>query len=636
MDDDDNDDHVGFERSPYTVNEGPWLLLGTATFCLAVMVVALPWLLHSFGKQHATTISSEQNGSSVPSNNTSNNGKNNGNNTFQFLRTIVRWDKETKRILKLAAPYTLSIASTQIFSLIVLIMIAQYIGNGNDVVAYAMVHLLLELTDGILMGPIHGTCVCCIRACIIPIPQNRLFFMTNSDMQHTNHSSSIFLYLVFSTFIITIVACATLSSHAVGAENYTLGGQYSQLAALLYVSMNIPVMCFWYFFMDDTILLLNWGDDHTASLAQDYVRTFLWGVVLNGLMDVIVVLWDIEGYASVGSAITVVDGAVTVLVLAILLHYPEIFEPTLEMVGWVNSAMSLVTFVVILIVSYCKGYLVPYYRGLFGKLAIIHNPSALRPLLTTALPLSGAEVLGQAEWAVLTCFAGSIGLAEAATWAILGTLWDLFSSISEGVGEAAEIRISLHLGNNNAVLAERSTYKSLFLGLLVALIISVITFSLENIIPAWFTQDPALQQLLKELIPFVGVANVTMVFGMNCWYILGAQNKFVLATWIMALSSWGICLPLAALFTLVCHFDLQGLASAVASGYVIAGGCLSYITIITEWDAVALKVSTDNEESSSSSEEDDEEESSNDKEEIGCKESSPLLPKIGSEILFLE
>jgi hypothetical protein len=43
--------------------------------------------------------------------------------------------------------------------------------------------------------------------------------------------------------------------------------------------------------------------------------------------------------------------------------------------------------------------------------------------------------------------------------------------------------------------------------------------------------------MLAELVPFVGMANLTMTFGMQCWSLIGAQGKYKLATWISFLSS---------------------------------------------------------------------------------------------------
>jgi hypothetical protein len=49
--------------------------------------------------------------------------------------------------------------------------------------------------------------------------------------------------------------------------------------------------------------------------------------------------------------------------------------------------------------------------------------------------------------------------------------------------------------------------------------------------------DATLQAMLAELVPFVGMANLTMTFGMQCWSLIGAQGKYKLATWISFLSS---------------------------------------------------------------------------------------------------
>jgi Na+-driven multidrug efflux pump len=105
-------------------------------------------------------------------------------------------------------------------------------------------------------------------------------------------------------------------------------------------------------------------------------------------------------------------------------------------------------------------------------------------------------------------------------------------------------------GENNPSMAKLSGYKSLLLSMTVALVVSCVYISLQNDIPAWFTVDKTLQAMLTELVPFVGVGNSTMQFGMTSWSLIGAQGKYKLATWVSFISSWGVAMPLAAMFVL--------------------------------------------------------------------------------------
>jgi len=204
--------------------------------------------------------------------------------------------------------------------------------------------------------------------------------------------------------------------------------------------------------------------------------------------------------------------------------------------------------------------------------------------------------------------ASYLGPAEVAAWAILGSIWDVFYTTTAGIGDAAEIRVSHHLGENSPTMAQLSAYKSLFLGMSVASVVSLIYFSLQDQIPAWFTKDETLQGMLRELVPFVGVANLTMTFGMQCWSCIGSQGKYSMATWVSFVSSWGICMPLAAIFTYGFRFDLQGLTAAATIGYVSTGATLSYILLGTDWYKVAYKIQERNNETSNGQSNGDEEE----------------------------
>lgn len=170
----------------------------------------------------------------------------------------------------------------------------------------------------------------------------------------------------------------------------------------------------------------------------------------------------------------------------------------------------------------------------------------------------------------------------------------MFYSCTTGIGDAAEIRAAYHFGENNPSMAKLSSYKSLFLSMSVATVVSIVYMSLQNQIPGWFTVDETLQAMLAELVPFVGVANITMQFGMTSWSLIGAQGKYKLATWVALASSWLATLPVAAIFVFVFHLDLQGLTSAVVVGYVSTGAALSYVLLCTDWVKTTRKIQEKN------------------------------------------
>jgi multidrug resistance protein, MATE family len=410
----------------------------------------------------------------------------------------------------------------------------------KPVAAYALVQVLAGLTDGILQGPIY--------------------------------------------------ACTTLCSQAVGAGNNVLAGSLIQLSMILYLLLNIPVIWFWWYYMYEIILHLEWGDETIALLAQDFIRVYIWSYILGGLSNSLWQLLEITNHNVMGTIMSMAWGATNVVVIGILTCIPS---TTLVHVAYAFNITSLLFIGITVGIAQRYHWLKPFNQGLFGTLSI-RNQSAVAQMLHQAIPLSFGSLLSNAEWAVLTFFASHLGPAEVAAWALLGSIWDIFYAVTGGIGDAAEIRLAYLLGDNNPRMAKLSAYKSLFLGMVLASLISILYFALQDQIPAWFTSDTTLQTMLAELVPFVGVANLTMTFGMQCWSLIGSQGKYKLATWIKFVSSWGVVMPLAALYVYVFRLDLQGLTSAVCIGYLSTGSALSYLLLSTDWHAVAKKIHAQN------------------------------------------
>jgi hypothetical protein len=129
-------------------------------------------------------------------------------------------------------------------------------------------------------------------------------------------------------------------------------------------------------------------------------------------------------------------------------------------------------------------------------------------------------------------------------------------------------------------------------------------------IPALFTKDETLQDMMLEVLPYLGVGNIALSFGYLCWYILGAQGKYKLGTWLHLVASWGFTLPLGFYFTYEFNWDLQGITAAVVLGYVVMGASLAYCVLTADWKRRAQKIydlNLEDEEDSDDEDEDDKE-----------------------------
>jgi Na+-driven multidrug efflux pump len=239
--------------------------------------------------------------------------------------------------------------------------------------------------------------------------------------------------------------------------------------------------------------------------------------------------------------------------------------------------------------------------------ASLQNWKAVRNVCRTAAPISFGFLLQYGEWEILTVFAAHLGPAEVATWGILGTLWESFEAITEGIADGGEIRVGYHLGANRPKRAMRAAYKAVIFGMFIGCIFTSVIFMLGDNLAVWFTTDPALQHMIADLLPLLGIGNIALTAGIVAWGLVGAQGRYRLATTIAFVSSWLVTMPLAAIFTYVLNFDLKGMTTAVVVGYSLTNTTLLYVLILSDWDRLSkiiirmhLEAAEQNESSSSS------------------------------------
>jgi len=453
---------------------------------------------------------------------------------FKFLMSIIRYDKETGRLLQLAIPFTFTAIVFTVADLIVLGFVSQYLGT-DAMVAYALVDLTVGTTTELFGGFIE--------------------------------------------------AVSSLGSMAYGADNYFAVGQYVQLAIVCYVLCQIPCFIVWGKFMQEIILLFGF-DEIAAEMASKFVWVVMPLDIIEGIHESILDFLEVVEHEAYANILACIAAVTEVVLIWVGLHF---YDADLVFIGLISLGNS--AFFLVLNVMFCIGFgwLEKYENGLIRSLALRNRP-LLKEFLKTSAPLAVGSMLAYAEWELLTVFAAVLGPAEAATWAVLGFVWDVFESTTEAFGDAGEVRVSYQLGKGRPQLARLSSYKSMFMGLAMSIVMSTIFLSLTNVLPEFLTTDQTIQDMLRMLFPMIALGNVTMSVGMVCWALVGAQLRYPLATAIATLCSFGITLPLGATFTIVLNYDLKGLTFAVIAGYVMTAMLLSTVLLMSDWEKLSERI----------------------------------------------
>ena len=279
-------------------------------------------------------------------------------NMWKFFMSVIRYDQETKQLVKLAVPFTLTSILQSATRLVQLGLISQYLGT-TAAIAYAIVDLTVGTTTAILGG--------------------------------------------FTS------ALMTLASVAYGAENFHAAGQYVQLSAVSYVLGQIPFFFIWGFLMENIVFLFGFSEE-TASLAARYVWVVLPKDVSEGMKKTVMELLkvtDHEMYASVFDCVSaVVDALLTWGVLAFS-------DADLVVLGLYYLGSNVFFMILNVIISVKCGWLVQFKDGMIKSNAF-RNGAMVKEFYKTSLPLSIADLLCYAEWELLVGFASTLGSAEAA------------------------------------------------------------------------------------------------------------------------------------------------------------------------------------------------------------------------------
>mmetsp|Transcript_14351 Transcript_14351/g.18761 ORF Transcript_14351/g.18761 Transcript_14351/m.18761 type:complete len:981 (+) Transcript_14351:59-3001(+) len=453
----------------------------------------------------------------------------------QTLRLVVGCNKECRKIFRVALPSTFSSISSACLSAMTSAMVAYNFGS-EAYTAYAMVGAFLGISDSFVSG---------IGA-----------------------------------------AESTLTAQAIGMGNTFMAGQYAQLTCVLYILLAVPTYAVWIYAAPRLMLFMGLGED-VANIASSYVIYSVVSYLINGVSECLdTLLWS----ADYGTSMTIIDTifhCIYVAAIAVAVYYFDTSD--LNVIAYIGIVYGIVYGIFIYYFTKSKGWLDPFYKGLFRNFAL-KNWKLVRGVMKMAIPSFIGSFLSYGEWEIFTFFAAYMGPGEVAAWSILGAIWGVFEYAPAGFETAAEIRVAFHLGNGNPGMAKVAAYKNLLYATIWATLVTIFFYYSADTIITYFTADETLIVMLQELVTLISAGNVLMAVGSVAYSILTAQSRVKLATKITFVCSWCINIPLACYWVFRRNYGLDSIVAALIIGYATSEIALLYVVFSSNWAKISKKV----------------------------------------------
>ena len=270
-----------------------------------------------------------------------------------FTWTVLKPDKETRRIWRLSLPLMACALVENVTGLISLALVGRALGT-NAVIAWIMVDTVMGTTATFTGGSLE--------------------------------------------------AITSLGSMAYGAGNYVLVGQYVKTSYLIYVVCELPLSIAVGWYIGPILEALGLGES-VANLAISFVWFQVWMNIVGGLQDAVMGLLEVAEHELFASCMYCVD---RITDLGLVWCFTQREDVSLVMLGWVCSG-STAFFTAV-------NVLLPVLYGWFGHFQLLSldlgGAKVWRRLVKTSLPLSIGGVLAYAEWEALIFLAAMLGPAE--------------------------------------------------------------------------------------------------------------------------------------------------------------------------------------------------------------------------------
>lgn len=288
------------------------------------------------------------------------------------------------------------------------------------------------------------------------------------------------------------------------------------------------------------------------EIGVSYLKIAGWSYLFVGTSQSLLSLMKVSDHVKTTVVISVGTVVLNIILNAVLI-YGLFGLPRMEAEGAALATLivRILEFIISAGIVFCKGYTAPNLKRLF-----VWNRPLVGDYLKCFLPLFGAGLLWGVGFTAYSAFMGHLGEDAAAASSVCAVVRDCVCCVTEGLATGAGIVIGNELGAGNLPGAQKygdRIVKIAFIaGILSAVLMFLLTFPVTGFVKLTEEAGKLLYGMMVVMsVYMIGRCVNTIVI--NGIFAAGGDTMFDLYS--LAITMWGLAIPLAALGTFLFHFN---------------------------------------------------------------------------------
>ena len=345
--------------------------------------------------------------------------------------------------------------------------------------------------------------------------------------------------LFMTIFNFLSMGCSVVVAQALGAKQNELASNVIHASITSNTVFGIFSAIIIYVFGYNILNLLNVPSD-LINDSFSYLHILGFALLFDGIGMVL------------AAVLRVYNLATAVMLTSVLMNIITIFGNAIALFGWFDlpnlglQGVAISTFVGRLIGVFVLLYMlirVAKVRIYLSKLLVVPF-GILKKILSVGLPSAGENLLWMAQYMVAFGFIASMGEATLSVQTIYFQITLLILLCGASISVANEVIVGHLVGASEFNEAYTRTFKALWLGIFITLVVVLIAYALKYKIMDALNLDEGLRKIMLPLFTLSIVLEAGRTFNIVIVNALRASGdaKFPLTTGLIFM--WGLSLPL--------------------------------------------------------------------------------------------